>query len=167
MTFESYVPCAFAHTHQILLATPQGRHIPLEKQWVCWYLDPHHQCQPTSSSSPGQWVPFYGSSLSMFPPPQSVNSWGLGCGAHQHYVLRERSLITEPEHRLLETSGQWFAFYTYFIKPSDSRNNAGRWNRLDFTWIGSHHKEPYGIRRATTLGVCRRHQKLLWNNRIK
>lgn len=33
----------------------------------------------------------------------------LGFSAHQHHILRERNLITEPECKPVETLGQWFA----------------------------------------------------------
>lgn len=58
---------------------------------------------------PQKWVLFYGSSFIILPPPQSVKRWVL---------VLIHGMFTRTGN-----TGAIVCLYTYFIKPSDSRNN--------------------------------------------
>lgn len=57
----------------------------------------------------GQWVQFYGSSLLMLPPPRRVKRW-------VPVLVRSMSTGTGNTEAMV-------CFYTFCIKPSESRNN--------------------------------------------
>lgn len=158
--FSSMFP-VHSYTDQALLPTSWWWHILLEEQSVWWYLDPRSSMPTNFHLLPRAmdailWLVSFYVTLSTkceqlrYGIQCAPIAWSQGGGSyHQAWT------------QALGDTRAMVCFLHIFlhIKPSDSRNNQGRWNSLRFCSTGPHHKKPYGTRRASTPEVCRRNQK--------
>lgn len=127
MTYESYVPCTFVHRpdcyQHFSAGTSSWKRSRCDGTWTSY-----HQFQPTSSSSPGQQMLFYGSSPFILPTPQSVNSWGLGCDAHPQQGGKSY-------HQALGNTGAMVYFLHIFFQATRQQKQPGMKKLFQFQLI--------------------------------